>query len=329
MVGMTTNDIDVLGIGNAIVDVLAQAGDDFVAGRGLVKGSMTLVDWDQSEALYTAMPKGVEKSGGSGANTIAGVAALGGKGAYIGKVHLDPLGETFRRDIQSLGVEYRTSANTAGPSTARCLILVTPDAQRTMSTYLGASGLLSPADVDQTLVSAAQITYLEGYLFDAPDAKEAFRAAAAAAHAAGRRVSLSLSDSFCVQRYRADFLELVRSHVDILFANEAEIMALFESDSFDAAAAAVRPLCSIAALTRGEKGSVVLSGADTVSVPAAPAQVVDTTGAGDLYASGFLYGLTHGRDLASSGHLGSLCAAECISHLGARPLSSLKPLLDR
>ncbi|MGH2364801.1 MAG: adenosine kinase [Chloroflexota bacterium] len=326
---MTTNDIDVLGIGNAIVDVLAQSGDDFVAGRGLVKGSMTLVDWDQSEALYSAMPKGVEKSGGSGANTIAGVAALGGKGAYIGKVHQDSLGETFRHDIQSLGVEYRTTANTAGPSTARCLILVTPDAQRTMSTYLGASGLLSPADVDQTLVSAAQITYLEGYLFDAADAKEAFRVAAAAAHAAGRRVSLSLSDSFCVQRYRADFLELVRSHVDILFANEAEITALFEANSFDAAAAAVRPLCSIAALTRGEKGSVVLSGADAVSVAAAPAQVLDTTGAGDLYASGFLYGLTHGRDLAASGHLGSLCAADCISHIGARPLNSLKPLLDR
>ncbi len=323
-----TKEIDVLGIGNAIVDVLTQANDDFLSTRGLVKGSMNLVDTEQAETIYAAMGPGIEMSGGSAANTIAGIASLGGKGAYIGKVRDDELGEVFRHDIKSIGVEFVTPPSTSGPTTARCLIVVTPDAHRTMNTYLGACVLLGPDDIDEELIAAAQITYLEGYLFDPPEAKEAFRKAAAAAHAAGRKVSLTLSDSFCVDRYRSEFLDLIKNDIDILFANESEITSLFETSDFDAAAAAVRPFTHITALTRSEKGSIILSGDQTVHVAAAKVDhVIDTTGAGDLYASGFLYGLTHGKDLAESGRLASLCAAEAISHFGARPETSLKTLV--
>jgi sugar/nucleoside kinase (ribokinase family) len=261
---------------------------------------------------------------------MAGIASLGGRGAYIGKVRDDQLGAVFRHDITAIGVRFDTAAATSGPATARCLILVTPDAQRTMNTYLGACIEFGPDDVDEALIAGALVTYLEGYLFDPPGAKAAFRKAAAAAHAAGRKVALSLSDAFCVNRHRAEFRELLRHHVDILFANEVEICALFETADFDAAARAVRELCDIAALTRSKKGSVVVTPQGAAAVPAAHvARVVDTTGAGDLYASGFLYGYTHGQDLPGCARLGSLCAAEVISHFGARPAVPLKDLAAR
>lgn len=324
---MTAPALDVVGIGNAIVDVIAHADDAFLARQGLAKGTMTLVDERRAEALYAEMGPGIESSGGSAGNTMAGLASLGGRGAYVGKVRDDQLGAVFRHDITAIGVRFSTPAATDGPSTARCLILVTPDAQRTMNTYLGACVALGPEDIDEAEIAAAHVTYLEGYLFDPPRAKEAFRKAARAAHAAGRKVALTLSDPFCVERHRAEFRELVQHHVDLLFANEAEILSLFETDSFSEAARQVRRMCEVAALTRSEKGSVVVAAHETHEIPAMkPEKLVDTTGAGDLYASGFLYGFTRGRDLAACGRLGSLCAAEVISHFGARPEAPLAKL---
>ena len=325
---MTQASIDVVGIGNAIVDVIAHAEDAFLAQEALVKGTMTLVDAARAEALYRMMGPAIEASGGSAGNTMAGIASLGGKGAYIGKVRDDFLGQVFRHDITAIGVRFDTQAATSGPSTARCLILVTPDGQRTMNTYLGACVDLGPADIDPDVIAAAQITYLEGYLFDPPKAQEAFRKAAAIAHAAGCKVALSLSDPFCVGRHRADFRDLVDGHVDILFANEAEICSLYETDDFAAAAAAARGHVAIAALTRSAEGSVILAlGAEHRIDPAPVARVVDTTGAGDLYASGFLYGLTRDLPLPTCGEIGSLCAAEIISHVGARPEVNLSELV--
>jgi sugar/nucleoside kinase (ribokinase family) len=324
---MTTPALDVVGIGNAIVDVIAHADDAFLARQGLAKGTMTLVDERRAESLYGEMGPGIESSGGSAGNTMAGLASLGGRGAYVGKVRDDQLGAVFRHDITAMGVRFSTPAATSGPSTARCLVLVTPDAQRTMNTYLGACVGLGPEDIDEAEIAAAHVTYLEGYLFDPPHAKEAFRKAARAAHAAGRKVALTLSDPFCVERHRAEFRELVQHHVDLLFANEAEILSLFETDSFAEAARQVRGMCEVAALTRSEKGSVVVTAHETHEIPAMkPEKLVDTTGAGDLYASGFLYGFTRGRDLAVCGRLGSLCAAEVISHFGARPEAPLARL---
>jgi sugar/nucleoside kinase (ribokinase family) len=324
---MATATIDVVGIGNAIVDVLVQADDAFLTTHGLAKGTMTLIDAARADALYAAMGPGVEESGGSAGNTMSGIASLGGAGAYIGKVRNDQLGEVFRHDITAIGVRFATAPARSGPPTARSFIIVTPDAQRTMNTYLGACVDLGPEDIDHEIIEAAQVTYLEGYLFDPPRAKEAFRKAAQLAHSAGRRVSLSLSDPFCVGRHRAEFRDLVTHHVDILFANEAEICSLYETADFDAAAREVRRHCDVAALTRSEKGSVVVTQDHTHMIDAAKvARLVDTTGAGDLYASGFLYGLTHGRDLATCGKLGSLCAAEAISHFGARPAEKLAAL---
>ena len=321
-----TASLDVVGIGNAIVDVIAHADDAFLAEEGLTKGTMALIDAARAEQLYGRMGPGIEVSGGSAGNTMAGIASLGGKGAYIGKVRDDQLGNVFRHDMTAIGVRFATAPATAGPATARCLILVTPDAQRTMNTFLGACVGLGPEDIAEDLVAAAQVTYLEGYLFDPPRAKEAFRRAATIAHAAGRQVALTLSDPFCVERHRAEFRDLLEHHVDILFANEAEITALFQS-GFDEAVRQVSGLCEIAALTRSEKGSVVATAADTVAVPAAPvARIVDTTGAGDLYASGFLHALTRGRNLADCARLGSLCASEVISHFGARPETPLAAL---
>jgi len=319
--------LDVVGIGNAIVDVIARADDAFLAREGLAKGSMQLIDAARAEALYAAMGPAMEMSGGSAGNTMAGIASLGGKGAYIGKVAADELGEVFAHDIRSIGVRFETEPLRRGAPTARSLILVTPDAQRTMNTFLGACVELGSEDIPRELIEAAQVTYLEGYLFDPPQAKAAFQKAAELAHAAGRKVSLTLSDAFCVGRYRAEFLALIAGHVDILFANEAEITALYETKSFDAALTSVRGHCEIAALTRSEKGSVIVTRNEAKAIPAAPVErLVDTTGAGDLYAAGFLFGLTHGRDLATSGRLGSLAAAEVISHYGARPEASLKAL---
>jgi sugar/nucleoside kinase (ribokinase family) len=320
--------IDVVGIGNAIVDVLAHSEEEFLAREGLVKGTMTLIDAGRADALYRIMGPAIEASGGSAGNTMAGLASLGGAGAYIGKVRDDFLGQVYRHDIIAAGVRFETPPATSGPGTARCLILVTPDGQRTMNTYLGACVELGPADIDPDVIAAAQVTYLEGYLFDPPQAQEAFRKAAAIAHSAGRRVALSLSDPFCVGRHRAAFRDLVHGHVDILFANEAEICSLYETDDFAAATAAVRGHVAIAALTRSAAGSVILAVGAEHPIAAAPvARVVDTTGAGDLYASGFLYGLIRALPLQVCGEIGSLCAAEIISHFGARPEVNLSELV--
>jgi sugar/nucleoside kinase (ribokinase family) len=317
---MATASLDVVGIGNAIVDIIAHADDGFLTAAAMVKGSMTLIDEARAEEIYASMGPGVEMSGGSAGNTIAGIASLGGRAGYIGKVRDDLLGKVFRHDITSAGVEFPTPAAADGPATARCMILVTPDAQRTMNTFLGACVNLGPEDVDADLVARAQVTYMEGYLFDKPTAQEAFRHAARLAHAAGRRVSLSLSDSFCVERHREAFLQLIEHHIDILFGNEAEIASLFETADFDAAVEKLRGMCDLAAITRGAAGSVIVTKDAIVEVPAAPvSRIVDTTGAGDLYASGVLYGLTQGKPLAECGRLGSLAAAEIISHFGARP----------
>lgn len=319
---------DVLGIGNAIVDVLAQSDDAFLDEHGLPKGSMTLVDSARAEALYDRMGPGVEVSGGSVANSVAGVASLGGRVAYIGKVRDDELGRIFAHDIRAAGVAFTTPPAADGPATARCLILVTRDAQRTMSTYLGACTGLGPDDVDRELVAASAVTYLEGYLWDPPRAKQAFRVAMDAAHAAGRQVALSLSDAFCVERHRDEFRELVDGSVDILFANRDEITALYETPDLDGAVAAVRGRCDVAVLTRSEQGSLVVTADAVHEVPAEPvARPIDTTGAGDLFAAGFLHGLTHGAPLAECARLGSVAAAEVISHYGARPETRLADLV--
>lgn len=322
--------LDVVGIGNAIVDVLSHTDDAFLIERGLAKGAMTLIDAEAADRLYACVGPAVECSGGSAANTMAGIASLGGTGAYIGKVKDDHLGQVFRRDIRVVGVAFDTPPAADGPSTARCLVLVTPDALRTMQTYLGASAELGPEDIDPATISRAQITYLEGYLWDPPRAKEAFLKAARIAHEAGRKVALTLSDPFCVERHRAEFVDLVNHHVDILFANQAEITSLYQVADFESALRHVRGRCEIAALTRSEKGSVVLSAGALHVLEAEPVDpVVDTTGAGDLYAAGFLYGLTHGHGLATSGRMGGIAAAEVIGHIGARPETPLAALVKK
>lgn len=318
---------DVCGIGNALVDVLSQESDEFVESAGVPKGSMTLIDEERATSLYAQMGAGIEISGGSAANTIVGVAALGATAQYIGKVRDDQLGAVFAHDIRATGVTYQIDSAATGPSTGCCLILITPDAQRTMNTFLGASVHLSPEDIDLVAIAASKILYLEGYLFDPPEAQEAFRAAAACAHDAGRLVAVTLSDSFCVERHREAFVDLLQNHSDLVFANEAEICSLFQTDSFDEALAQVKLLNVTAAVTRSEKGSVVVHQDHVLEVAAAPVDdLVDTTGAGDLYAAGFLYGVSQGLDLATCGALGSVAAAEVISHLGARPVANLSEL---
>ena len=317
--------LDIVGIGNAIVDVTARADEAFLSKHDMRKGSMTLIDAAQAEALYRAMPSAQETSGGSAANTCAVAATLGTRVAFLGKVADDELGAVFRHDIEATGVRFPSAPLRASAPTARCLILVTPDGQRTMNTYLGACVAFEEADVDEALIAQASVLYLEGYLFDPPEAKRAFRKAVAAAHRAGRKVVLSLSDPFCVDRHRAEFRELVRD-VDVLFANEAEVTSLYEVNSFEEAMAAARAEVELAALTRSDDGSVVVRGTETVPVAAEPAQVKDTTGAGDAYAAGFLVGLTRGLSLAACGRLGSIAAAEVIGHYGARPEADLRVL---
>ena len=325
---MSDSKFDVVGIGNALVDVLSHEGDDFVDRMDLVKGSMTLIEEERAEELYAAMSHRTEMSGGSAANTVAGVASFGGRAAYIGRVRDDDLGTVFDHDLKSLDVTFTSPRAGDGPSTGRCMIIVTSDAQRTMNTYLGASSMLCPDHLDLDLIEASEVTYLEGYLYDRPEAKDAYRAAAEAAHAAGRKVALSLSDSFCVDRHRVDFLQLVAEGVDILFANEAEITALYEVDSFDAAREKVSGHCEIACLTRGAQGSVIVTDGAAHEVPAHPIdRVVDTTAAGDLYAAGFLYGYTQGMAHERAGRLGSIAASAVIGHTGARPGMSLGQLL--
>ena len=309
---------DILGIGNAIVDVVAPVPEAFVSRHDMRKGSMTLIDAATAERIYAAMPPGQESSGGSVANSCAVAAGLGARVAYLGRVADDELGAVFRHDIAAAGVHFPTAPLIGGAPTARCLILVTPDGQRTMNTYLGACVAFGEAQVDEAAVGASSVVYLEGYLFDEPAAQAAFRRAAALAHAAGRQVALTLSDSFCVDRHRAAFRALVAGHIDILFANEAELCSLYERDDLADAVAQVRAEVALAAVTRSEQGSLVLRGAETAEVAAAPASVVDSTGSGDAYAAGFLAALTAGRSLAACGRLGSLAAAEVIGHYGAR-----------
>lgn len=321
---MSSAKYNVLGIGNAIVDVLSRVENSFIEDNDIAKGTMQLIDEDRAHALYDAMGPAVEISGGSGANTIAGVAGFGGTAAFVGKVRNDQLGEVFGHDIRATGVSFTTPLAETGPATARCLVLVTPDGERSMNTYLGACVQLNSDDIDPVEIAAAEVTYMEGYLWDPPEAKKAFLKAAAIARGAGRQVSLSLSDPFCVDRYRDSFAELVENEIDILFANEDEIKSLYQVTNFDDALQAVRGKCKIAALTRSAAGSVIVAGDEVHVVEAAQVdQVVDTTGAGDLYAAGFLYGLTAGKDMATCARLGSLAAGEIISHIGARPEAHL------
>jgi sugar/nucleoside kinase (ribokinase family) len=318
---------DVAAIGNAIVDVIAPSSDGFLDDEGLTKGSMMLIDEVRAEQLYARMAAGIEASGGSAANTVAGVASLGGRSAYIGKVAQDGLGKVFAHDIGAIGVNYATAPLQTGAATARCLINVTPDGQRTMCTFLGASVHLTPDDVDPQVVESAKIIYLEGYLFDPPQARRAFAKAAGLARASGRLIALSLSDAFVVERHRGALLGFIDSEVDVLLANEAELLSLFETDDFGAAAKALRGRARLAAVTRGAQGSVVIAGDEIIAVDAVRVEkVVDTTGAGDQYAAGFLLGLANGRPLPICGRLGSIAAAEVISHYGPRPQTSLKDL---
>jgi len=319
---------DVLGIGNAIVDVIARTEEDFLLKQGMHKGTMALIDEARAQAIYDAMGPAIETSGGSAANTIVGLASLGSRSAFIGKVKDDDLGRTFAHDIRAAGAAYTTPPAADGPSTARCYVLVTPDGERTMNTYLGAAQDLHPADIDADLVASSAVVYLEGYLWDPKNAKDAFLKAAKIAHEAERTVALSLSDAFCVDRWRAEFLQLMRSHtVDLIFANETELHSLYQTADFDTALAALRADVTAAVVTRSEKGCVVISPEGTEAVPAFPIErLVDTTGAGDLFAAGFLSGLARGADDRTCGRLGALAAAEVIQHLGARPESSLRDL---
>jgi sugar/nucleoside kinase (ribokinase family) len=319
--------IDVVALGHPLVDVLAHETGDVVHRVGVERGAMTMVDAARSDEIYMRLGPARETSGGSAANTMVGVASFGGRAAFVGRIADDTFGRVFAHDLRSAGVEFDVSPSLDGSPTGRCLVIVGADAERTMCTYLGAGAEIDPRDVDAERVERAAVTYLEGYLWDEAAAKEAIRRAASLARGAGRRVALTLSDPFCVERHRAEFRALLEADVDILFANEHEITMLFETDDFDEAAGRVSEHCEIAALTRGAEGSVVVAGRDRHEIAAEPvARLVDTTGAGDLYAAGFLFGLTHGHDLPTCGRLGSIAAAEVVSHLGARPEVSLAGL---
>ncbi|MEV4319979.1 adenosine kinase [Actinocrispum sp. NPDC049592] len=320
---MTPSRLDILGIGNAVLDIFARVDDTFLEAHDLVKGSMTLVDADQAHALHADLSPIAEISGGSVANSMVVAASLGARVAYVGKVRDDDPGDTFARDTRSAGVGFQTAPTTSGAPTARCIVMVTPDGERTMCTFLGACAELGPEDIDAGLVSGAAVTYLEGYLWDRPRAKDAFRLAMSLAHSAGRKIALTLSDSFCVERHRAEFLALIRSHVDVLFTNEDEARSLYEVATVEEAISRLRDECEILAVTRGENGSYITHGDDFHAIPAQPTTVVDTTGAGDAYAAGFLHALTQGEDLETCARLGSTTAARIISHIGSRPLVAL------
>ncbi len=316
---MANTTLNVVGIGNAIVDVIAMAGDDFLDQHGMDKGAMTLIDEERAERIYAAMgATGKTSSGGSAGNTVAWLAEMGSAAGYIGKVRNDELGEAFRKDITATGAVFRTPAATSGPATARCLILVTPDSQRTMNTYLGACVNLTVDDIDAALIQSAQVTHLEGYLYDEPHAKEAFHKAAAIAHEAGRKVSLSLSDRFCVDRHHSDFFRLVDHHVDVLFANRVEIQALCKKETVADSVEHVRSLTELAVITLDKEGSLIVTHDSAIEIKPVGTTVVDTTGAGDAYAAGFLHGLTHGLPLKECGDIASATAGEVVSHVGAR-----------
>jgi sugar/nucleoside kinase (ribokinase family) len=328
---MPDTQFDVLGIGNAIVDVMARIDDDFLVTEKLAKGTMHLIDAPRADTLHKAIPAPIQRSGGSAGNTVAGVASLGGRAAFIGKVANDDLGALYRRDMHQTGVHFATHALPEGAPTARSMILITPDGERTMNTYLGACQMLGPGDIDERVVGAAAITYLEGYLWDPPQAKEAFRHAARVAHKAGRKVALTLSDAFCVDRFRAEFKDLIRSRtIDILFANDLELKSLYTTSSLEAAIDAVRADGALSAVTVGSDGAIVVTPDAITAVPATPVtEVVDLTGAGDLFASGFLYGMARGMTLADAARLGTLAAAEVIGHIGPRPATGLDALARR
>jgi len=339
---MSPASYDVCAIGNALVDVIADATEAFLTENGIAKGGMTLIDAEGAATLYDMIGTTVQVSGGSAANTVAGVASLGGRPAYMGKVKADQLGAVFRHDMHAQGVMFATSPTAErrqevrevvvdrrrGSPTGRCIILVTPDAQRSMSTYLGAAIEFGPGDVQTEIIKDSQVTYLEGYLFDPPEAKKAFHLAANTVRESNRKLALTLSDVFCVNRHRVEFLELIKNDVDILFANQNELLALYETKDLDAAIAAARNDCGMVITTRGEKGAVITAGQETITVAAEPvAKVVDTTGAGDLFAAGFLFGLTQNKPLAECGRIGAIAAAEVISHYGPRPQKKLKELI--
>jgi sugar/nucleoside kinase (ribokinase family) len=322
-----TKKYELTGVGNAIVDVIASGTDEFLTTHDIPKGGMILIDEARTRTLYKAMGPGHEVSGGSAANTMAGFASFGGKGAFIGKVADDQLGGIFAHDMNAGGIHYATSPLKGGAETARCLIIVTPDAQRSMCTFLGASVEFNENDVDEKTIADSQIIYLEGYLFDKDGAKDAYMKTSRIAHASDTRVALTLSDAFCVERHRSGFQNLIKNDIDILFANESELMALHKSKTFDDAVAAVRGTCDIIAVTRSEKGSVIITGDTITQIPAHPIQkLVDTTGAGDQYAAGFLFGLVRNMPIEKCGALGSLAASEVISHIGPRPETSLAGL---
>jgi sugar/nucleoside kinase (ribokinase family) len=326
---VTDAQFDVLGVGNALVDVIASVDDAFIEAHGFPRGATTMVDLDRAEAVYADLPPTQETSGGSCANTIAGLGSFGATVAFIGRVRDDQLGKVYTYDLRSLRVHFDVVPATDGPATGRCLVMVTPDAHRTQCTYLGASTFIGPEDVDADVVARARVTYLEGYLWDQPSAKDAIRKAATAARGAGRQVAFTLSDPFCVDRHRDEFRSLVADEIDILFGNEAEICSLYEVEDFDAALQRLRHHCRVGALTRSERGSVVIADDEIHVIDADPVdRLLDTTGAGDQYAAGFLYGLTHGYDLATCGRLGSVAAAEVISHFGPRPAVSLAKLAE-
>lgn len=326
-----SHELDILALGNAIVDVIARAEDDFLVRQGVAKGSMTLIDEAQAEKLYAAMGPATIVSGGSAANTVVGAASFGARCGFVGRIKNDAVGDVFAHDIVKSGVAFGTAAASDGPATARSFILVTPDGERTMNTYLGACQNLSESDVDPATVARAKVTYLEGYLWDPPAAKAAFRKAAELAHGAGREVALTLSDTFCVDRYRAEFRELIRSGaVDLVFANEHELKSLYETADFDTALTALRGEAKRAAVTRSEKGAVIVEGSLTVAVPATPIEsLVDATGAGDAYAAGFLFGYTAGMGFEKAGRLGALAASHVIQKIGARPAVPLKELAQQ
>jgi len=328
---MTSAKYDVLGIGNALFDVLVQTDEGFLAAHDMVKGSMALIDEPRAAAIYRDMGPAVEVSGGSAANTIVGVASFGGRAAYIGKVRDDQIGRLYAHNIRAAGVVFETPSASAGPATGCSYILVTPDGERTMNTYLGAAQDLSPADIDANQVAAASITYLEGYLWDPQSAKEAFLKASTIAHQAERQVALTLSDSFCVDRYRGEFLDLMRKGtVDVVFANEAELHALYQTSDFDGALKQLREDVKLGVVTRSEKGCVVSSREGVVAVSASPVEkVIDTTGAGDLFAAGFLFGMVRNVGHEKAGRLAALAASEIIQHIGARPQVSLKELAQQ
>ncbi len=320
-----THNFDVLGIGNAIVDILVQVEDDFLADHDIPKGSMQLVDEETAEKLYGKLGTAIECSGGSAANTIAGLASMGSRAAYIGKTKNDQMGHVFDHDIKSLGVDYTTAKDESGASTARCLVMVSPDAERTMCTYLGACVNLMEADIDEAQVAGAVVTYMEGYLWDPENAKAAFRKAMTLAHKAGRKTSISLSDSFCVGRHKQEFLHLAEHEIDILFANEEELLMLYDTRDLNDAIKAVQQHCEVAAITRSAEGCVIVSAGEVINVKGYPvSDLIDTTGAGDMFAAGFLHGYTRGLDLGVCGRMGNLVASEVITHMGARPDIDLK-----